>query len=100
MTDTINHHIDSKTIRQLGLRLSDKKLNAVINPHARVFEFPYLDNVFIMENDLYGNIMPENSCFLAFYGHHGLIGKHLGVETLRNSTVADIKNMVACNMEG
>jgi len=100
MTDTINANIDSKTIRELGLRLSDKKLNAVISPDARVFEYPYLENVFIMENDLYGNIMPDNSCFLAFYGHHGLIGKHLSVETLRNSTVADIKNMVECNMEG
>ena len=100
MTDTINHHIDSKTIRQLGLRLSDKKLNAVISPNAKVFEYPYLDNVFIMENDLYGNVMPTGFCFLAFSGHHGIIGKDLSIETLKNSTVADIKNIVECNMEG
>ena len=98
--DTIYDHINAKTISDLGLRLSDKKLNAVISPHARVFEYPYLENVFIMENDLYGSIMPKDSCFLAFYGHHGLMGKHLSIETLKNSSVADIKNMVECNMEG
>ena len=96
---TVNN-INSKTISKLGLRLSDKKVNAVISPEARVFEYPYLDNVFIMENDLYGNIMPKDLCFLAFNGHHGLIGKDLSVETLRNSTLADIKKIVECNMEG
>ncbi len=100
MTDTINNNINRETIRELGLRLSDKKINAVISPHARVFEYPYLDNVFIMENDLYGNIMPKDFCFLAFCGHHGLIGKDLSVEILKNSTVADIRKMVECNMEG
>ena len=69
MKDIVEGNINSKTRRDLGLRLSDKKLNAVISPNAKVFEYPNLDNVFIMENDLYGNIMPENSCFLAFYGH-------------------------------
>jgi len=100
MTDTINDNLDSKTVRDLGLRLSHKKLNAVITPDAKVFEYPYLDNVFIMENDLYGNVMPKDFCFIAFSGHHGLIGKDLSVETLKNSTVADIKKMVECNMEG
>jgi hypothetical protein len=100
MTDTINDNLDSKTVRDLGLRLSHKKLNAVISPDAKVFEYPYLDNVFIMENDLYGNVMPKDFCFIAFSGHHGLIGKDMSVETLKNSTVADIKKMVECNMEG
>jgi len=98
--DIINGNINSKTISALGLRLSDKKINAVISPDARVFEYPYLEDVFIMENDLYGKIMPKDSCFLAFYGHHGLIGKQLSVETLKNSTLTDIKNMVERNMEG
>ncbi len=53
-----------------------------------------------MECDLYGNLMPKNSCFLAFYGHHGLIGKHLKVETLKNASVEDIKKMVDSNLEG
>jgi hypothetical protein len=100
MMDTTCDNIDAKTISELGLRLSDKKLNAVISPDARVFEYPHLEDVFIMENDLYGHIMPKDFCFLAFYGHHGLIGKDLSIETLQNSTVADIKNMVECNMEG
>jgi len=94
--DTIN----SKTISQLGLRLSSKKINADACPEARVFEYPHLTNVFIMENDLYGNKMPDGSCFLAFYGKHGLIGKHLSVKKLINSSREEIKNLVACNNEG
>ena len=97
---TVDDCINAKTISQLGLRVSDKKVNAVISPHARVFEYPYLEDVFIMENDLYGNIMPKDFCFLAFYGHHGLIGKDLSVKTLKNSTVGDIRKMVERNMEG
>jgi hypothetical protein len=100
MTNTINDNINSKTVRELGLRVSDKKINAVISPLARVFEYPYLDNVFIMENDLYGHVMPKDSCFLAFYGNHGLIGKDLKVETLKNASVEEIKDMVECNMQG
>ena len=69
-------NIDDETISKIGLILSDKPINAQIAPNARVFEYPHLDNVFIMESDLYGNTMPKNSCFLAFYGTHGLIGKH------------------------
>ena len=53
-----------------------------------------------MESDLYGNTMPKDSCFLAFYGSHGLIGKHLRVETLKNASVTDIKKMVESNSEG
>ena len=93
-------NIDEETISKIGLTLSDKLVNAQIAPNARVFEYPHLDNVFIMESDLYGNIMPKNSCFLAFYGNHGLIGKHLRVETLKNASVEDIKNMVESNSEG
>jgi len=100
MIETIDGNINNKTINELGLRLSDKKLNAVISPDARVFEYPHLESVFIMENDLYGNVMPKDSCFLAFNGHHGLIGMHLSVEALLNATVEDVKTMVESNMEG
>lgn len=93
-------NIDEETISKLGLRLSDEPLNAEIAPNARVFEYPHLDKVFVMESDLYGNTMPIGSCFLAFYGHHGLIGKHLKVETLKNASIDDIKNMVRSNIEG
>ena len=93
-------NIDEETISKIGLRLSDKLVNAQIAPNARVFEYPHLDNVFIMESDLYGNIMPKGSCFLAFCGKHGLIGKHLKMETLKNASVEDIKKMVESNSEG
>ncbi len=95
-----NVNIDDKTISKIGLQQTDKHINAQIAPNARVFEYPYLDNVFIMESDLYGNSMPKNSCFLAFYGNHGLIGKQLSVETLKNASVEDIKNIVQSNTEG
>jgi len=100
MIHTENFNIDEETISKLGLRISDKPVNAQIAPDARVFEYPHLENVFVMESDLYGNPMPENSCFLAFNGHHGLIGKHLKIETLKNASVEDIKNMVQSNTEG
>jgi hypothetical protein len=53
-----------------------------------------------MENDLYGTIMPEHSCFIAFNGRNGLMGRHLFIEQLRNYTVEDIRKLVASNSEG
>jgi len=100
MTVIKEGNIKNSTIAKMGLRLSNQKINAEISPDARVFEYPHLPNVFIMENDLYGNVMPKNSCFLAFYGKHGLIGKHLNIDTLLHSSVADIKNLVESNTEG
>ncbi len=100
MINSNDLNIDDETISKTGLILSDEPINAQIAPNARVFKYPDLDNVFIMESDLYGNIMPKNSCFLAFNGSHGLIGKHLSVETLKNSSVEDIKKIVESNSEG
>ncbi len=100
MINSNDFNIDEETISEIGLQLSDNPINAQIAPNARVFKYPDLDNVFIMESDLYGNTMPKNSCFLAFYGTHGLIGKHLKVETLKNASVEDIKKMVESNSEG
>lgn len=99
MTSTTDYNISEKTISKLGLRLSDKPINAQIAPNARIFEYPGLANVFVMESDLYGNIMPKDSCFLAFYGNHGLIGKHMRVEELEKANVADIKTIVASHSE-
>lgn len=96
--DIVN--IDDDTIKKVGLRLSEKTINAETAIESRVFEYPHLENVFIMESDLYGNAMPKYSCFLAFKGHHGLIGKHLSVETLRNASEEDIKNLVEHHNEG
>ena len=93
-------NIDDETIRKIGLRPSGKSINAQIAPGARVFNYPHLDDVFIMESDLYGNKMPKDSCFLAFNGHRGLIGKHLKIETLRIASHDDIKSMVEDNNEG
>jgi hypothetical protein len=100
MINSNDLNIDEETISKTGLTLSHEPINAQIAPNARVFKYPDLDNVFIMESDLYGNTMPKDSCFLAFNGSHGLIGKHLSVETLKNSSVEDIKKIVESNSEG
>ena len=99
--DSINEiNIDEETIRKIGLRPSDKTINAQIAADARVFDYPNLENVFIMESDLYGTKMPKDSCFLAFIGPHGLVGKHLRVEALRNASREEIKSIVESNREG
>ncbi len=100
MTTTNEQNIDEETIQKLGLRLSEKPVNASIAPNARVFEFTDLDNVFIMESDLYGNTMPKGSCFIAFHGRQGLMGKHLKVETLKHASLEDIKKIVESNSAG
>jgi hypothetical protein len=100
MTSSNDCNIDDETVATLRLRLSDKHINAGISPNARVFRYPGLPNVFIMESDLYGNVMPKDSCFLAFNGTHGLMGKHLKIETLKNLGIEDIRRMVAENNEG
>lgn len=96
----MRYNIDEETINKLGLTLTSKQINAQTTPHARVFEYPHLDNVFIMENDLYGTTMPEHSCFIAFYGRHGLVGKHLTIDKLKNSSREEIKALVANNSQG
>ena len=100
MKNTKEFNIDSDTIRKVGLRISDKQINAHIAPGSRIFEYPHLENVFVMESDLYGNAMPKNSCFLAFNGKHGLVGKHMTTEALMDADVADIKSIVESNTEG
>ena len=100
MQSTDNVNIDEETISKLGLRLTDNSINAQISPEARVFIYPFLEEVYVMESDLYGNKIPYGSCFLAFKGGHGLIGKHLRVEVLRNATLKEIKDMVQSNCEG
>jgi hypothetical protein len=100
MTQVENMNLDEETISQVGLKLSNEHVNAQLATGSRVFEYPGLDKVFVMESDLYGNVMPQDSCFLAFYGPHGLIGKHLKVDVLRNSSISDIKTIVERNSEG
>lgn len=93
-------NIDEETLRNVGLHPSDKTVNTQRAPDARVFEFTQLENVFIMESDLYGNTMPKGSCFLAFYGRSGLMGQHLKVETLKNASIEEIKKIVEGNSAG
>jgi hypothetical protein len=100
MANNNEFSIDEESIDKIGLRLSDKSINANISPDARVFDYPDIENVFVMESDLYGNKMPRDSCFLAFIGQHGLIGKHLKVEILKNASRQDIQNMVDSHKEG
>lgn len=93
-------NITDETIAKVGLTISAEKINASIDPEARVFRYPHLDNVFVMESDLYGNPMPQGSCFLAFTGRNGLIGKHITIETLINTGVDGIRQLVKSNSEG
>jgi hypothetical protein len=95
-----DNNIDDTTIQKLGLRISDKPINAQTAQGSRIFVYPHLENVFVMESDLYGNEMPKNSCFLAFNGRNGLIGKHLTIEVLANSSVAEIRQIVENNTNG
>ncbi|HYJ62766.1 MAG TPA: hypothetical protein VEV62_03400 [Parafilimonas sp.] len=100
MTNNNEENIDAETIASIGLRPTNKHLNAQIALSARVFEYPHLENVYIMESDLYGNTMPKGSCFLAFNGQHGLIGKHLKIETLKRLSAIEMEKMVQDNNEG
>lgn len=99
MINKDDFNIDEETINKIGLRLSNMPINAQTACSARVFEYPHLENVFIMEADLYGNIMPKNYCFLAFYGKHGFLGETLEVETLKNASVEDIQKIVESDRE-
>ncbi len=92
--------IDEKTINQLGLQPSDNPVNTQVTIPARVFKYPDLENVFIMESDLYGNEMPEGSIFLAYYGRNGLMGQQLKLDLLKNASVEDIRKIVESNSNG
>ena len=100
MSDIKQFNLDSETIDQLGLIQSSKSISAEIAHEARVFEYPGLDHVYVMESDLYGNAMPEGSCFLAYEGRTGLMGQHIRIDTLLHSSIEDIKKMVNDNHEG
>ncbi|HZG23504.1 MAG TPA: hypothetical protein VEZ17_02930 [Chitinophagaceae bacterium] len=99
MLATFAPHVDDETINTVGLKLSEKPLSS-LPTNSRVFEYPELENVFIMDTDLYGNLLPDDFCFLAFYGQHGLIGNRLKVETLRNSPAHELRKIVERNIEG
>src|SRR5438270_893552 len=100
MLNETAYHIDEETISCLGLHPSTRLIGPQHTTTARVYEFSMLENVFVMESDLYGNPMPEGSCFLASQGRHGLMGRTLHVEKLRNCSAEDIQKMVQSILEG
>ena len=93
-------NIDDAVINQLGLEVANEHVNADIAPNARVFKYPFIDSVFIMESDLYGNVMPKGSLFLAFYGRNGLVGNQITIEELKGYSKEDIENIVQSNSKG
>ncbi len=96
----MTYTLDSETIAVLGLVKSEKSINASVAPDARIFQFSNIENVYIMENDLYGNPMPEGTIFLVFEGRAGLLGKQISVERLRNSSEEEIRKIVQDNHNG
>ena len=100
MVLTDDYNLDQKTIRKIGLQPCDKDFSAQIAPNARVFKYPSLDNVFVMESDLYGNRIPKEACYLAFYGAHGLMGKYMSIEKLKRLSARDISKIVERNKKG
>ena len=91
---------DQKTVNDLGLYQSYKPVNAHVAQDSKIFQFRNLEDIYVMESDLYGNTMPAGSCFLAFNGRHGMLGKHLLIDALRRSSLEEIKKMVADNSNG
>ncbi|NTS42683.1 hypothetical protein HRG84_17420 [Flavisolibacter sp. BT320] len=96
----MTYTLDSETIAALGLVKSEKSINASVAPDARIFQFSNIENVYIMESDLYGNPMPEGTIFLVFEGRAGLLGKQISVERLRNSSEEEIRKIVEDNHNG
>ena len=92
--------IDAETIKAVGLKPTNTLLNAATALCARVYEYPSLEHVYVMDSDLYGHSLPKDSCFLAFDGRHGLMGKDLKVETLKHASVKEIEKIVQANNKG
>jgi hypothetical protein len=100
MIEETTYHIDDEIINSLGLQHTTISISAPSSVRVRAYSFPTLEHVYIMEKDLYGNQMPEGSCFLAVQGKHGLIGRSMHVDKLRNYSVAEIKSIVQKIQEG
>jgi hypothetical protein len=94
------YHIDAETIKTLRLHPATPPSGSQLASNARMYQFPNLENVYVMESDFYGNPMPEGSCFLAIQGKHGLIGRQMNVEKLRNCSAADLQKMMQSIQEG
>jgi hypothetical protein len=99
MNEAISH-FDKELIHHLGLQPAAIPEGSQLTPNARVYAFPSLENVFVMESDFYGNPMPDGSYFLAFQGKRGLLGRHISVDELRNCSPDEIQKIVESLSEG
>ena len=100
MINEATYHLDQEIVNHIGLKPADIPAKSQLATNARVYRFPSMENVFVMESDLYGNPMPEGLCFLAVQGKHGLMGRPLRVEKLRTRSTADIQKMAQSISEG
>ena len=62
MINEATYLIDKEMIRSIGLRPTRIPEGSQLATDARVFKFPILEHVYIMESDFYGN--PARSHFL------------------------------------
>ncbi len=61
-----------------------------VEPNARVFKFRKLDTRLLLK--VIGMVvLCQRSCFLASTCSHGLKGKHLKLNTLKNASIEEIK---------
>ena len=100
MINEATSRIDTELIRQFELEPSAIPEGAQLAVNARVYTFPQLESVFVMESDFYGNRMPEGSCFLAFQGKRGLLGRHINIDSLRKCSLDEVQKIVVSLSEG
>jgi hypothetical protein len=100
MINEATYHIKQEIVNQIGLQPTDIPAGSQLATNARVYKFRDMEHVFVLESDLYGNPMPEGSCFLAVQGKHGLMGRRLRVEKLRTCSAEEIQKMAQGISEG
>ena len=94
MINEATYHVNEDIIINLGLQPTTIPISSPSTVGVRAYSVPTLEQVYIMENDLYGNPLPEGSCFLAVQGKHGLIGRSIREVKLRNYSAGEILNIV------
>jgi|SRR6476620_4138960 len=94
MITTNNYTLDEEVVQFLALRLRLTPIEIDSTVTGRIFEYPHIPEVYILEDDLTGNRMPEGTCLLAFTDREKLEGVKLKIETLLISTPGDIKRLI------
>jgi len=92
-------YVSKQVISNLSLQLTDK-LDTVSELTGKIYKYPNIKDVYILEKDLYGNSMPEGYCFLAFSGSHGMIGRQLSLKTLEKASEEDMRILIESNEQG